>query len=166
MRALWILIPAVVAGSLFMGIPQARSERMVPAGARIALVAGERQSGRWDAPDLSLKYNYSTDSATLSLDGEVRFADKIVYSFIHVSRFHAKLYWLGRNGRVIASKGLYSTGHVDADQVMKFRAVVPVPQGARAFAFGYSGMARGDGSQPVETTFWEDPTRRVILGGG
>lgn len=134
---------------------------MVQPDRRIPLVQGEHQSGRFESQDLSLDYNYKTESNTMTMSGTIIFANQIIYNFSTIDRFRLRVMMLDASGRVIDEKGIYNTGHRVNLEKASFQRVVDLPMGTKQIAFSYSGSALEGGSEgSTPTRFWELPLMR------
>lgn len=135
----------------------------VAEGQRIPVVRGPDTAGHWQSRDLYLDYRYRVDQNEMKLSVQVRFSDSVRMGFRQLRRFHLKLYWLEGAGNVLTTRGLYSVTQTEVDDGIHFTSRFPVPAGAAAMAFGYTGELRGQGLRGTVSPIWYVPT--TAIGG-
>ncbi len=132
-------------------------------GATIPVLQGTVPVNQFVAPDVVIEYQYTRNGDALDLSGTAQYAPSIRNNFVVVPRFYMRAYFADAQGAILGYHGIVTSNYGYADDHMRFHERITVPPGTALMAFGYSGEARGTGSDDGaggDTPFWYEPVAR------
>ena len=98
------------------------------------------QVGTWETFDLKIAYDFVVKGQDLDISGQAELGDhqKMVYD--HVRSLDIYLFFLDHDSRVLLTEPLDRSFSGSTQRTLFFTRSYKIPDGAKAFSFGYSGQ--------------------------
>jgi hypothetical protein len=135
---------------------QERGQR-VKNGKEILLSESGQQTGQYRTDDLTIAYRYTRTGNQLQISGTLRFNDPIQIMFSTVNAFSLALILADAQGIVLAQQPLTTANGENPREPVSFSKTVVIPSQTVSFAFSYTGVALGAGSDKSRSNFWDVP---------
>lgn len=138
---------------------------------RIQITDSGSVAGRWQVQEVIIDYRYDRVPGGLEMTGTLDFIDSIKYNFGLLKYFNAGVIFGDAEGRVLGTAPFIGTRQSGLERWSgeRFSRRVPMPPGARVFAFTYQGEVMevsgggrgrgGGGGNP--TQIWYYPVGRM-----
>ncbi len=124
---------------------------------RLPLASMADKTTVWQGKDVAIHYTAAMSAGELHISGSVERMNTIKH-FSAVNSFRIYIHFLTTDGIIIASKLLWSAGPGIDSTIMRwtFDRHYPLPAGADAIGFSYSGAFSSGGNQDAPgATGWE-----------
>lgn len=121
------------------------------------LEKGTTQSGRWETFDLKIAYEYVDNGDVLDISGQASLGDHQQMIFDIVKSLDIYLFFLDKDSRVLLTEALDRSMGGSTQQTTDFKRSYKIPDGAKAFSFGYSGKVSSEADQQ---TFYLLPLKK------
>ncbi len=152
--SLSVLLILLIAGAFEAG---GQGQTLNPAH-QIVLNAQGQQSGRFNAPDLTVNYTYVRSGSDMKLTGNIQFGMTIQANYAVVQTFQLGLALADAQGNVLGQQGLTTAYDNNVGDTINFSTSVAVPPQTASMAFTYTGQAYAEGTGgPDPTNFYFYP---------
>jgi len=113
---------------------------------RFAFQEGEQQA-EWKTNELGLTYQYQKTDGTLKISGTIKPLGGLEFGFTIARSVVFNILFLDKQGTVINTSILFSTGdnYAITDVPISFVRTIPVPDGTDTYSFAYSGALANSG---------------------
>lgn len=112
---------------------------------QIVLNAQGQQSGRFNAPDLTVNYTCVRTGGDMQMTGTVQFGMTIQANYAVVQTFQLGLALADAQGNVLGQHGVTTAFAANVGDAVNFSTTLSVPQQTASMAFTYTGQATAAG---------------------
>lgn len=158
-----VLVISVLAGCQHSGIKWEGSTAKQEDN--IVLMTGGPHEFIWKTRNIEVNYAYTSEKGIFSIEGTVNVAGHIENGFRTLNNFSVFMNLLNDSKLILDSRLITVAGTGIPIRVFRFKNAFPLPTGATALNFSYSGTASEGGSVRAGSgddggasiTFWQNP---------